>query len=101
MKVIATIGYSVLVFAGSLIGYFKAASTTSLVSGFAVVVLMLLFALAISKGRAVGSFGAILLTVLTLGFFVYRYFLSFSFMPPGFMVLASLALLVVLFQTDD
>ncbi|MBS3905249.1 MAG: TMEM14 family protein [Simkania sp.] len=90
-----TILLAVMVCLGGVIGYVKAGSPASIISGLIFGVLLLtggIGTLLCKKSFAILA----LMTVLILdGFFTYRFFLSFSFMPAGLMALLSLVTLII------
>lgn len=85
--------YALLLLVGGVIGHYKAGSLASLIMGstFALAFGILAF----QKGK-IANFITIGFTLVMLGFFGYRYSLSFNFMPAGLMSILSLMLLIKL-----
>jgi uncharacterized membrane protein (UPF0136 family) len=91
--------YGALVLLGGWMGYRKAGSLPSLISGAASGTLLLLSAVLSATGRAAGVPLAMGVALVLLAFFAYRFARGRKFMPAGLMVAASLAALAILFLT--
>jgi uncharacterized membrane protein (UPF0136 family) len=88
--------YGVLILIGGIIGHIKAGSQPSLVMGIAMSVLLLLSSFAMYKEKKFGYYAAIVLAFFLDAFFSYRFTITHSFFPAGFMSLVSLAVLIML-----
>lgn len=89
--------YALLVFLGGIFGYVKAGSTASLIMGVAFAVALSTSAFAMFNEKKIGFTTAIITTLILAAFFLYRFAISFNFMPAGLMSLLSLAVLAILF----
>lgn len=89
--------YALLVFLGGIFGYVKAESTASLIMGVAFAVALSTSAFAMFNEKKIGFSMAIITTLILAAFFLYRFALSFNFMPAGLMSILSLAVLAILF----
>jgi uncharacterized membrane protein (UPF0136 family) len=98
MKVTATIvfAYALLILLGGLIGHVKAGSYASLISGITFGAALLLCAYAMAKGKILGQYLALILTLFLDGFFTFRFAKTLHFVPAGMMSLFSLAVLIVI-----
>jgi uncharacterized membrane protein (UPF0136 family) len=83
------IAYGMLTLLGGIIGFVKAGSLLSLVTGTFSGMLLILSAVAMLKNYTLGSLFAILLSASIGIFFCYRFALTQSMMPAGLMVLLS------------
>lgn len=90
-----TLFYGLIVIAGGVMGYVKAASAASLIMGSIFGVLLVISAIGMMRKRLFSAYFAILLTLFLDAFFAYRWMFSFKFMPSGLMSLLSLAVLLV------
>ncbi len=88
--------YALLVFLGGIFGYVKAGSTASLIMGVAFAVVLSTSAFAMFNERSIGFTLALAATALLAGFFLYRFALSYNFMPAGLMSVLSLVVLGIL-----
>jgi uncharacterized membrane protein (UPF0136 family) len=85
-----------LVILGGVIGYAKAKSKTSLISGLAFGVLLLLFGYAIAEGRRIGlqaGTGISLALAIIMG---RRFLATKKFMPAGLVAILGVVVAVVL-----
>ena len=89
--------YALLVFLGGIFGYVKAGSTASLIMGVGFAVALSISAFAMFNEKKVGFSTAIATTLFLAVFFLYRFSISFNFMPAGLMSILSLAVIAVLF----
>lgn len=98
VRVIVTIAYGSLTIAGGVMGYAKAKSKVSLISGGIsgglLVVMGILMTLA--KSFAIGFWGAIAIALFLVVTFTVRLIKTQKFMPAGLMVLAGMATLLIL-----
>ncbi len=88
--------YSFIVALGGVIGYVKADSIPSLVMGLAFGLALLFNTFGVAKGCVMALKISIGLTAFLGIFFLYRYLLSYAFMPAGLMTLLSAVMLVIL-----
>ncbi len=88
--------YGLLVLLGGIMGYAKARSTPSLVSGSAFGFLLIVSAWLMLQGRAVGWYLALGVSVVLAVFFANRFRATRAFMPAGLMILLSLVAVAVL-----
>ena len=90
--------YALLVFLGGIFGYVKAGSAASLIMGVAFAVALSSSAFAMFNEKSIGFIIASISTALLAAFFLYRFAISFNFMPAGLMSLLSIAVLAVLYS---
>lgn len=88
--------YAVLVLAGGIMGFVKAQSYMSLITGSLFALLFITSAILMFKGVQLGSHLAIAGSFILLLFFGYRYYLTESFMPAALMALLSASVLLLL-----
>lgn len=93
---VAAIGYGVLAIVGGILGYTKAGSQTSLVSGIISGVLLIVGGIAHLQNASWGLILATVVTLILLIVFVVRFFKTRKFMPAGLMVIAGILALAVL-----
>lgn len=94
--------YGLLTIVGGVIGYFKAGSMMSLISGAVSGLLILASAVALLKGKFIGYYGVLGLSALLAVFFGIRFFKSWAFMPAGLMlVLSAITLIGFLLKRAD
>ncbi len=98
MKITATIVcvYSLIILIGGIVGYMKAESIPSLVSGLVFSVGLFLCSYAISKGKLMAQYAALGITFVLDGFFTHRFAKTLHFIPSGLMSLLSLAVIIVI-----
>jgi len=96
LAMLTSVVYGCLVLAGGLMGYRKAGSQASLVSGLAAAVVLLAAASLIFKGNPLGARLAMAVALLLLVFFATRWLKGRKFMPAGLMVLSSAIALALL-----
>lgn len=89
--------YALLVFLGGIFGYIKAGSTASLIMGVMFAVALSTSAFAMFNEKSIGFIMAAITTALLAAFFLYRFFLTYSFMPAGLMSVLSLIVLAILY----
>ncbi len=90
MVILAAVGYGILAIVGGILGYAKAGSRTSLISGLVSGILLIVAGIAYQQNMAWGLPLAAVVTVALIGVFAVRYFKTRKFMPSGLMVLAGL-----------
>ncbi len=88
--------YGLFTFAGGLIGFIKAKSAVSLVTGSVSGILLLICAYGISRGYSWSAITALIVSVLLGGRFLMTLIKHFKLMPDLLMVLLSLASLVAI-----
>jgi len=98
MKMTASIlaAYALAILIGGLMGYLKAGSHISLVSGIVFGSLLFLCSYAVAKGKHIAQYIALALTFLLDGFFTHRFAKTLHFLPSGLMSLLSLTVLIVI-----
>ncbi|EAZ90931.1 TMEM14 family protein [Crocosphaera chwakensis] len=101
LTTIATLIYGILLFIGGIIGYIKARSKPSLISGVLSSLLLLLSAFLQWQQVAVGLILAQIITILLAIVFLIRLWKTRKLMPAGLMVMISVAVLIILFQTTS
>jgi uncharacterized membrane protein (UPF0136 family) len=92
---ITALTYSLLLFIGGMIGYYKAHSVVSLAMGTAFAVLLLICGIAMLKSSILGYFSAAGLSLLLTIFFTYRFYMTEKFFPSGIMALISLVVVMI------
>ncbi|MFM7427495.1 MAG: TMEM14 family protein [Elainella sp.] len=90
----AAVLYGGLAVAGGILGYLKARSQVSLISGLVSGLLLICSGIAHQQGVSWGQGVALVITVALIGVFGLRWFKTRKFMPAGLMVLAGLLALV-------
>lgn len=101
MNYVIVIIYAVVVIAGGVLGYIKAASHISLIMGLAFGALLLISAWGMARKSYPFQILAVILALILSCFFGYRYFRTLGFMPAGLMAsLSILTTLVLLFNKD-
>lgn len=90
LTAVTAVGYGILAVAGGILGYVKAESRTSLVSGLVSGSLLVIAGIAHQQNLSWGLPLAVMVTVGLIGVFTVRYFKTRKFMPSGLMVLAGL-----------
>ncbi len=88
--------YATLILVGGVIGFCKAGSIPSLISGIVFDVLLSICAVAMLKKKAWGQYTALILTFIIDAFFTLRFTKTLQFFPAGFMSLLSLVVLIIL-----
>ena len=97
-SVIAAIAYGILAIVGGIIGYVKAKSKVSLVSGLVSGLLLLASGIAAAQGVAGAMLFSQLVTIALIVVFAIRWAKTGKFMPAGLMIVAGVvALSVMLF----
>lgn len=93
---LVALAYGIIVMIGGIIGYLKAGSVASLVSG-SFSGLLLVFAGVIQlHGKTWGSILAAIVTAILLVFFAFRLAKSRKFMPAGLMTILGMIALAVM-----
>jgi len=88
--------YALIVFLGGIFGYMKAGSAASLVSGVTFSAILGISAFVLFNGKLYGFYVATATAALLAAFFLYRFLLTYKFMPSGLMCIISLAMLAIL-----
>ncbi len=87
--------YAVLVIAGGIFGFLKAASRPSLIGGLGGGLALLAAAWGLGRHQSWGLPAALVLTLALLVFFTVRTVRTRAFMPGGLMAILSLFVLVI------
>lgn len=90
MATLTAVGYGILAIVGGILGYVKAGSQMSLISGLVSGMLLVVAGWAHRQGWSWGLPLAAVITVALIGVFAVRYFKTRKFMPAGLMVIAGL-----------
>ncbi|NEO87438.1 MAG: hypothetical protein F6J87_24735 [Spirulina sp. SIO3F2] len=98
MLVMVAIAYGILAIIGGIIGYTKAKSKVSLISGSVSGGLLVLMGVLLQLGQSWGRWGAIAITALLIITFIIRLIKTRKFMPAGLMVITGLPTLIVLLR---
>jgi len=96
LAALTSVVYGSLVLAGGIMGYRKARSRASLVSGLVSAAFLFLAAILIFRGNPIGSRLAMAVALLLLVFFAIRWLKGGKFMPAGLMVMSSAIALALL-----
>lgn len=89
--------YGLLLLIGGIIGHLKANSIASLAAGTIFAAMAIFSSIMIYKNNRWALTGAMAISLFLGVFFLYRFYLSYRFMPAGFMVIISLLVLGYLF----
>lgn len=89
--------YGVLALVGGIVGYLKARSLPSLISGVISGLLLVVGALRAAQGIASGLWVVKIVTLVLLIVFIVRLVRTKKFMPAGLMVIAGVATLIGVF----
>jgi uncharacterized membrane protein (UPF0136 family) len=92
----AAIAYGILAGIGGILGYTKARSQASLISGLVSGVLLIISGIAHQQGATWGTVLAVVVTIALIITFVIRFFKTRKFMPAGLMVIAGVIALGVM-----
>ena len=95
---VVTIIYGVLVLVGGAIGYLKAKSKASLISGIISGILLIVAGFMQLQGSAIGLILALVVTAVLVIVFTVRLVKTRKFMPAGLMTVAGVAVLVILIR---
>lgn len=93
---ITTFVYSLILFIGGLVGYYKAGSIASIIMGTISAVLILICGIAMIKNSVLGYFSAAGLALLLTVFFTYRFYATEKFFPAGIMAIVSFIVIIIL-----
>jgi len=91
------LAYALFVLLGGIFGYVKAGSTASLIMGVIFAAALSIGAFALLNEKKIGFPIAVATTLLLTTFFIYRFILTYHFMPAGLMSLISLIVLSLLY----
>ncbi|NET34523.1 MAG: hypothetical protein F6K19_21275 [Cyanothece sp. SIO1E1] len=98
-SIVAAIAYGILAIVGGIIGYAKAGSKVSLMSGGLSGILLIIASIMQLQGKTWGVYLAALIATILVVVFVIRFSKSRKFMPAGLMVISGVAALVVMLGT--
>jgi uncharacterized membrane protein (UPF0136 family) len=96
MNLVIVTVYAILVIAGGIFGYVKAASQISLLMGLGFGALLLLSAWGMSRKSKPFYVMAVVLSLILSCFFCYRFFRSTGMLPVGVMAAVSLMTTIIL-----
>lgn len=88
--------FGLIVFLGGLMGFLKAQSIISLVTGSAFAILLISSGFLFIKGSSSAFILAMTSVIILALFFGYRFYLTGLFMPAGLMLILSVIVLAVL-----
>lgn len=91
--------YSALVAVGGMVGFIVAGSIPSLIAGLSLGLLYAIFTTLMLQGKSIGATGTLALAAVYACFFLYRFVLTYKFMPAGLMFILSIAVLIVMIKT--
>lgn len=91
-------GYAILLLIGGLIGFLKSNSITSLITSSVLFIILFMLSLQVKKLNITCYYASLSLLALLQLFFIYRFFLTFKFMPAGAMGLLTLSTLLAIFR---
>lgn len=86
--------YALLILIGGWMGYAKAGSSASLISGIGFSLALSFCSLWIAQGKALAFYIALVLIFLLDTFFTFRFAKTHQFLPAGLMSLLSLGMLI-------
>lgn len=101
MPVLITLTYGLLAVIGGVIGYTKAGSKVSLISGIVSGILLIVGAALYGSGNPAGLLLAQIVTLVLVIVFIVRLVKTRKFMPAGLMVIAGVITLIALFSTGS
>lgn len=90
------LAYGLFIFLGGMIGFAKAHSMASLISGILFAVIIIVSAVAMLKDYRAGFYAALATSGFLTAFFVCRFTSSYKFMPAGLMFILSAAIFTFL-----
>ena len=96
LAVIATIAYGLLAIGGGVLGYVKAKSTASLISGLVSGALLLIGAFLQQQGTQFGLLFSAVVTGILVAVFIVRLLKTRKFMPAGIMIIAGLIVIITM-----
>ncbi len=96
LGILVALAYGILVIVGGIIGYFKANSIVSLISGSVSGLLLVFAAIVQFQGHNWGSILATIVTTILLIFFTLRLVKTRKFMPAGLMTILGIVALAVM-----
>jgi uncharacterized membrane protein (UPF0136 family) len=94
--IIGAIAYGLLALVGGIIGYQKARSQMSLISGAVSGILLILGGILASTGINGGLVLSAIVSAILIGVFVVRLIKTRTFMPAGLMIIAGVAALIAI-----
>ncbi|MEA5462715.1 TMEM14 family protein [Leptothoe sp. PORK10 BA2] len=94
LALIIALIYGILAMVGGVVGYLKARSLPSLISGIVSGLLLLIGALRAAQGIASGLWVVKIVTLVLVVVFIIRLVKTKKFMPAGLMVIGGIATLI-------
>ncbi|MBE9189281.1 hypothetical protein IQ230_02630 [Gloeocapsopsis crepidinum LEGE 06123] len=96
IAIIAAIAYGIITIVGGIIGYTKARSTASLISGIISGLLLFAGAILYLQGQAWGFTLALITTAILVVVFTIRFVKTRKFMPAGLMLTLGVLTLIIM-----
>jgi uncharacterized membrane protein (UPF0136 family) len=96
LATVAAIGYGILAGVGGVLGYTKARSQTSLISGLISAILLVIAGIAHQQNQDWGLTLAVVVTIALIVIFAVRFAKTRKFMPAGLMVIAGVLALIAM-----
>jgi uncharacterized membrane protein (UPF0136 family) len=96
LATVAAIAYGILASVGGILGYTKARSQTSLISGLVSGILLVIGGIAHQQNQAWGLTLAVIVTIALIVVFAIRFAKTRKFMPAGLMVIAGVLALMAM-----
>lgn len=94
LTTIAAVGYGILAGVGGALGYAKARSLVSLLSGLISGILLIVGGIAYQQGAGWGRSLCVVVTIALIAVFAIRFAKTRKFMPAGLMVIAGALALI-------
>lgn len=92
--------YASLLLIGGIIGFIQAGSLASILAATPCAIILFGCSYLMRQGQQMGYLMGLSLLVILLFFFIYRFFLTYHFMPAGLMILLTLGILAPLLKSS-